>query len=319
MAAGLHTRRCLASRAGAAAGPGRVIVCPDGVDERPTDAANDEPAAAGITELPFVDSVRLSLDAWAERARRDVEAALDEATAASFGAGREAERTAAALYDATPRSLGLRPTRDCGLNLFCHGGNLAKHLAESAYRDARADFRLRFERAVHQRATLGVDSALAQIDAAREDLHRDIDRSHAAALQAVEDTQRAFELVGTVLTVFLVFTAIKSFLYVLALVVFHERGEADVGFGAPPGPEGGYAPQTPLCVPRGFPHGLRSFALGLNQTKRLVLWKPWVAFFSRLLRLRFLMNHGTHATDGDITFPLGPGLSGVHWQLREGE
>jgi hypothetical protein len=310
--AGLHRARCLRSSGDEPdAGPDRVIACATAAP------ANGSPAAP--RPLPFVDSVRLSLDAWAGHAEREIETGLLQASLASVQAGADAQRLADALYARTPRRLGLKPDPDCGINPFCHAANHAKGRAEASYRATRADFEGRFRRAVQRRATLGVTSAQAQIDAAREELHADLRRSHAAALEAVTGAHAGFELVGTVLTVFLAFAALKSFLYVLALGVFHESGAADVGFDVPPGPEGGLDPQTTLSVPAGFVHPLRSFALGLNQTRRLVLWKPWVALGARLWRLRFLMNHGRHATAGAMQFPLGPGRTGVRWRLQPGE
>ncbi len=312
--AGWHQRRCLYTLDDEQPELDRIDACPQDAAARPAG-----PPRATAQALPFVDSVKLSLDAWAARAEREIEQGLQEANVAALSAGRQTERSASALYSTTPGSLGLKRDRHCGINPFCHAMNVAKGQAESAYRDARADLEHRFKRSVQRNATLGVMSAQEQIDAARDALHADLQASHAAARRAVEDLQRGFELVSTVLTVFLVFAALKSFLYVVALKIFHESGAADVGFAVPPGPEGDYLLDTSISVPAGLPVSLHTFALGLNQTRRLVLWKPWVAFFSRLPRLRFLMNHGSHATQGAIKFALGPGLTGVRWRMHAGE
>lgn len=312
VSAGLHVRRCLVLLPDALPGDDHIIDCPTG------QTGSADPAQA-VQVTDFMRNLRLSLDDWVDRAQRGIEAGLTEATLASFKSAEGAERGAAALFDGVPRQIGLRQRPGCGFDLICHATNVAKCRAEAGYREQRAQLQLGFSRTVQRNAMLGRETAHQQTDQARSLLQQDLQRSHAAALRLVEGAHRGFELLGVVLVILLVFSAIKSFLYVLALVVFHETGAADVGFHVPAGPEGSHQHEANLRVPSSFDQPLRSFALGLNQTRRLVLWKPWIASFSRLWRWRWLMNHGGHATQSDIRFPLGPGLTGVQWQLREGE
>lgn len=306
--AGLLVRQCLVELADDEDGHHLIRACP-----APRSAAH-----WAASPRPFRDSVELSIDAWAAAAEADVAAALHAAGVRAFEAGRMTKDGARNLFRGVPSSLGLK-TPHCGIDPFCGLANWAKRRAEGTYASFRRGAEARFASAVARRADRGVLGAHEQLDLAREELHANVEASRTWAHQSVDALFAISATVSTVLTIWLVMVAIKSYLYVLALEIFHETGVSYVGFDRAPVIQGRYEAQDGIEVPKSFTTPLLTFEVGVNQRKGLVLWKPWIAFLHRLLHWKWQMSRGSHSRQGHMHFPSGQGSIGVKWTMAPGE
>ena len=205
------------------------------------------------------------------------------------------------------------------LAILCSLANWAKRRAESTYGSFRRGAEARFANAVARRADLGVLSAHEQLDLAREELHENVEASRAWAHQSVDALFAFTATVSAVLTIWLVMVAIKSYLYVLALEIFHETGVSYVGFDRALAIQGRYEAQDGIEVSKAFTTPLLTFEVGVNQRKDIVLWKPWIAFLHRLLHWKWQMSRGSHSRQGHMHFPSGQGSIGVKWTMAPGE
>ena len=271
-----------------------------------------------VSSRSFRDSVELSIDAWAAAAEADITASLDAAGVRAFETGRMTKGGARDIFRGVPSTLGLK-TPPCGINPFCSLANFAKRRAESTYASFRRGAEVRFANAVAKRADLGVLSAHEQLDLVRQELHENVEASRAWAHQSVDALFATTAAVSTVLTIWLVMVAIKSYLYVLALEIFHETGVSYVGFDRALAIQGRYEAQDGIEVPKTFTTPLLTFEVGVNQRKGIVLWKPWVAFLHRLLHWKWQMSRGSHSRQGNMHFPSRQGSIGVKWTLAPGE
>lgn len=145
-----------------------------------------------------------------------------------------------------------------------------------------------------------------------------------------------FFLVGDLLRLFdwllLALIAIKSFLYALALELFHSDEKISIAFDTPRPVEGSYRSARRLTIDREFPYPLitRKQLSNTDNNVCLAPW-PWSAPLARILRGRyFLFTKGTFLADADVPSepgqaPLemvasaGGGLSIVEWKMQPGE
>ncbi|MBC7657401.1 MAG: hypothetical protein H7147_09540 [Frankiaceae bacterium] len=126
--------------------------------------------------------------------------------------------------------------------------------------------------------------------------------------------------------------ALKSFLYVLALELFHSDERMTLGFDDAQPIEGSYRTGAQLAIDRHFPHPLITRKQLSNADNHLVL-APWPGSspLVRIIRRRYfffargslLEDGGRVATVADtargMVASAGGGQSIVEWTLREGE
>jgi hypothetical protein len=146
--------------------------------------------------------------------------------------------------------------------------------------------------------------------------------AHAQAAQAfvVGDLLRVLGWLALALVV------IKSFLYVLALELFHHEGEHTFGLEASGAVEGEVRAARQLTIDRDFPRALvtRKQLSNTDNDLRLAPW-PWSAPLARILRGRyFVFTRGTFLADvaqparGMVASASG-GMSIVEWKMQPGE
>ncbi|MBP8098562.1 MAG: hypothetical protein KAY03_04520, partial [Arenimonas sp.] len=125
---------------------------------------------------------------------------------------------------------------------------------------------------------------------------------------------------------------VKSFLYVLALEVFHSDGQLGIGFDVASPVQGEYRSARQLTIDRDFPHALitRKQLSNTDNNVCMAPW-PWSAPLARILRGRyFVFTRGRFLSDSDhsgnagqaprgMVASAGGGLSIVEWKLQPGE
>jgi hypothetical protein len=294
--------------------PPAAVAAGEAASGSPTEAA----PTLSLTRLPLRTSIDLSIDAWADRAEARARRAFDGAGDQAAQAERLARGGARALFAGVPTALGLKTPR-CGLDPFCAVGNWAKRRAEGVYRDFRDDAERRFVRQVDRNAELRLLSAHEQLDVARQGVRDNLSAARGWAHEAVAGLFNLGDTLGTLMTIWLVMVAIKSYLYVLALEVFHETGASSVGFHDAAPIQGRIEAQDGITIPADCRIPVLSFEVGVNQRKGIVLWKPWVASVHRLLHGRWAMSRGSHTPQAQMHFPSRQGSIGAVWHLQPGE
>jgi hypothetical protein len=136
---------------------------------------------------------------------------------------------------------------------------------------------------------------------------------------------RLFRLLGWLTLALL---ALKSFLYVLALELYHHEGELSVGFEDAPAVQGEYRVGRRLAIDPDFGHALvtRKQLSNADNDIRVAPW-PWSAPIARIWHRRyFVFTRGRLLADAPagasapgMVATAGGGLSIVEWRLRPGE
>jgi hypothetical protein len=121
------------------------------------------------------------------------------------------------------------------------------------------------------------------------------------------------------LQLWLFLVIVKSVLYVLATEVFNVKSLPVIGLDSRGDAEGAYARSTNIEIPESFATPLQTSTVGINQTKKTVIPQPFRALFARILRGKWILNHGTHTENATMRFTQPGGRIGIDWQLQEGE
>jgi hypothetical protein len=276
---------------------------------------------ATLAPLGFKESVRRSIDRWHEQALADSARRLGRLAGGTV-ATRDAAREVA---DAIPRGIDLGRV-ECGLlhPLGC-GANLVRQAAEESLADAFAEVADPATRGATTVAESADDldarigATLVTLDARLEGL-RDAAHARAERLFLAGDLLRLLGWLALALVV------LKSFLYVLALEIFHHEGELTFGLDAHGTVEGEVRAARQVTIERGFTRALitRKQLSNSDNDLRIAPW-PWSAPLARILRGRyFLYTRGTFLADaerpahGRVASASG-GMAIVEWQMRPGE
>jgi hypothetical protein len=289
-----------------------------------TFACFDFPGGAASLELRslgFRDSVRRSIDRWHAQALADGVRRLG-----ALQSGAQSARDAAHEFAvAVPRGIDLGRSV-CGLThpVGC-GENLVRKAFEDSLRDTFADVAEPLERGATNSAQAAADlddriaDTLATLD---ERMARLRDAAHAQAANAF----LAADLLRLLGWLTLALVVLKSYLYVLALDVFHHEGELSFGLEADGRVEGEVRAARQLTIDREFTRPLitRKQLSNTDNELRIAPW-PWSAPLARILRGRyFVFTRGTFLADaerparGRVASAPG-GMAIVEWRMQPGE
>ena len=314
--------------------PHRCTVASGGIDLATLDSGLDDPlarnrgtfacfdgadAAHELVSLGFRESVRRSIDRWHARTLAGSVRRLGT-LARGTAQTRDATRELAA---AIPRGVDLGRA-DCGL---LHPANCAanamRKVAEESLADAFADAELEHKATTVAVAANDVD---AQVGHALATLDDRLARLRTAAHARATNLFLAADLFRLLGWLTLALVVVKSYLYVLALEVFHHEGEHTFGLEAHDTIEGEVRAARQLTIDREFARPLitRHQLSNSDNDLRLAPW-PWSAPIARILRGRyFLFTRGTFLADADrpargrVAAASG-GRSIVEWKLQPGE
>ena len=285
-----------------------------------------------VHALGFRESVQRSIDRWHDQVARASFRRMGQLSLEAGAGALDAQGAARAMSLAVPTGIHLGRA-DCGLlHLDNCAANLAREGAEAGYARARADMARQYEReagaaagAVAQTLDQHIGQALLTLDAQLEGMRR----------SAHEYANRLF-IVSFLLRVLgwlaLAVIAVKSFLYVLALELFHSDEDMAIGFDGAPAIDGEYRSGRQLTIDRDFPQPLitRKQLSNTDNNVCVAPW-PWSSPLTRILRGRyFIFTKGSFLADAGpqpaagqeprgMVASAGSGQSIVEWKLRPGE
>ena len=290
------------------------------------------PARLRLKSLGFRESVRRSIERWHAQSldsgfRRLGSLSLDAGLASAEGSA-----LARSLADAVPGGISLGRADCAWTRPGSCAGNAARAALEQGAARARDQVVQSYEREAD--AALGVAAQSLDERIGRQLLVLDRD------LERVREDAKAFSarmfLFGDLtrllgwLAVALV--AVKSFLYVLALELFHTEQRMTIGFDDASRVEGEFRASRRLTIDRDFPHALitRKQLSNTDNNVCLAPW-PWSSPISRIFHRRyFIFTRGSFLADADpahdpgqaargMVVSAGSGLSIVEWKMRQGE
>lgn len=290
------------------------------------------PEELRLESLGFRESVRLSIDRWHDEAARTSFRRLGRLGLTAAATEADAKAAARELALAVPAGIHLGRA-DCGwLHPANCAANAAREAVEEGYARAREDMARRYQEAADSVANTAamtleqrIGRSLLTLDAQLNDMRTGA-HGYAARFFLVGDLLRLF---GWLLLTLIV---LKSFLYVLALELFHSDEKMTIAFDTPRPVEGSYRSSRRLTIDREFPYPLitRKQLSNTDNNVCLAPW-PWSAPLARILRGRyFLFTKGTFLADADVppesgqaprgmVASAGGGLSIVEWKMQPGE
>lgn len=290
------------------------------------------PDVLRLDSLGFRESVRRSIDRWHDEAVRTSFRRLGKLGLVTAATEADAKTTARELALAVPAGIHLGRA-DCGwLHPANCAANTAREAVEEGYARVREDVARRYQHATDSAADAAamtleqrIGRTLLTLDAQLDDMRTGA-HGYAARFFLVGDLLRLF---GWLLLALIV---IKSFLYVLALELFHSDEKMSIAFDTPNPAEGSYRSARRLTIDREFPYPLitRKQLSNTDNNVCLAPW-PWSAPLARILRGRyFLFTKGTFLADADVppesgqaprgmVASAGGGLSIVEWKMQPGE
>ena len=284
-----------------------------------------------LESLGFRRSVHRSIDRWYDELEADSFRRLGslslEAGRSPAAAAESARKLAAALPG--PMRLG---RADCD---WLHPGNCAANAARSAAeaglvqaREQAADAAARATAGAASAASASLDARIAPVLGALDQRFEDWREDAHAAAERWFLVHHLLRLLGWLTLALL---ALKSFLYVLALELYHHEGELSVGFEDAPAVQGDYRVGRRLAIDAAFPHAMvtRKQLSNADNDIRLAPW-PWSAPFARIWHRRyFVFTRGRLLADAPaaaeagaapgMVASAGSGLSIVEWRLQPGE
>ena len=313
--------------AAARADLGRILQANEG--SFPCFSTAGAPEVLRLRSLGFRESVRRSIERWHDDMARNIVRRLGKI---SLLAKADANAAAAQLAQAVPSGIELG-RNDCA---WSHPGNCAANAAnaavEQAYLGARADALTRYQHAADSATGLAATSLDQRIGGILLTLD-----ARLAEIRGSADTfaVRAF-LLSYLLRILgwlsLALITLKSFLYVLALELFHsEEGELAIGFQTQAPVEGEYRAAKQVTIDRDFPHRMITREQLSNSDNNICLapW-PWSSPIIRILRARyFIFTKGRFLADAELletgqpargmVASAGGGMSIVEWKMQPGE
>ena len=285
-----------------------------------------------LDSLGFAESVRRSIDRWHDDAVRDSFRRMGRLSLTSAAAAGDSKAAAREIARAVPTGVELGRS-DCGL--FRPGNcaaNAANQALEAGYARARADIERRYERgadSVADAALLSFDQRIGQI---LVNLDAELDDMRAGAHAYAKRMFMLSYLLRVLGWLALALITIKSFLYVLALELFHSDEEMTIAFNGADPIEGEYRSARQLTIDRDFPHSLitREQLSNTDNNVCLAPW-PWSSPLSRILHGRyFIFTKGAFLADADqpagstsaargMVASASGGMSIIEWKMQPGE
>ena len=290
------------------------------------------PATLKLKSLGFRESVRRSIDRWYDQALESSFRRLGRLSMDAELASAEGSTLASALADAVPGGIRLGRA-DCA---WLQPGNCAANAARAAIEQGAERARDELVHSYEREADAALGAAAQSLDEriGRQllTLQRDLDRvrsdaqAYAARLFLFSDMMRLLGWLAVALV------AVKSFLYVLALELFHTEQRMTIGFDDASRVEGEFRAGRRLTIDRDFPHPMitRKQLSNTDNNVCLAPW-PWSSPISRIFHRRyFIYTRGSFLADADpapeagqpargMVASAGSGLSIVEWKMRQGE
>jgi hypothetical protein len=285
-----------------------------------------------LRALGFKESVRRSIDRWHEETVRSSARSLGVISLGTVNTAAEAKVVTRRIASVVPSTIHLGRA-ECGwLHPANCVANAAREAVEAGYESARAEAQRRYELAADQAtdtAALTLDQqvgqALLTLDSRLADM-REGAHEYAGRIFLIGDLIRFLGWLAVALI------AIKSYLYVLALELFHSDEEMAIAFDDAKPVEGEYRSARRLTIDRDFPYPLitRKQLSNTDNNVCIAPW-PWSAPLARILRGRyFLFTKGRFLADAEqasgsvdsrrgMVASAGGGMSIVEWTMQPGE
>lgn len=285
-----------------------------------------------LRPLGFQESVQRSIDRWYDQASASAFRRAGRLSLAGAALAGDAGSATRAMSVLVPEGIKLGRT-ECGV---LHPGgcleNLARESAEAGFARVRAREARRYEQqagaaagALAQTLDQRIAAQLPGIDAAMDGM-REATHDYASRLFLVNLLLRILGWLAVALV------AVKSFLYVLALEVFHSDEDMSFGFDVADPVEGDYRAARQLTIDRDFAQPMITRKQLSNADNNLCL-APWPGSspLARILRGRyFVFTRGSFLADAGagsgatqsprgMVASAGGGLSIVEWRLQPGE
>lgn len=290
--------------------------------------------ALELRSLGFRESVRRSIDRWHAQATASAHQRLGALARRGLDTPNQARAVTAQLASVVPAGIHLG-RQDCGwLHPVNCLANAAREGVEDSYAEAVAKITASAPEGDSERGAAAADRvghALLSVD----------DRLEAMRATAHAQARRFF-LAGDLLRwsgwLLLALVVVKSYLYVLALEVFHSDQkpaggeELAIGFAHATPVQGDYRVGRRVTIDPAFPHAMVT-RKQLSNTDHNVEFAPWPGSspIARILRGRYfifsrgrLLEDAGHAqAAGDaprgMVASAGGGQAMVEWRMREGE
>ena len=283
-----------------------------------------------LESLGFRESVHRSIDRWYEQSTLPAFRRLGVLSTQARIGGSDTDAIANGLGSLVPATIQLG-RQECRWN---HPArclmNSARESLEDGYASARAQAQAAFD-----------DGAQAAADAASIDrrigemalsLDGRLDSQRASAHDYANGIFRSHELLQLLGWIALALIGVKSFLYVLALELFHSDEQLTIRFEGAEPVEGEYRAGAQLDIDRAFRYPLVTRTQLSNADNNLA-FAPWprAAPLARILRRKYfffargnlLEDAGRTPAPGDgargMVASAGGGQSIVEWKMREGE
>lgn len=294
----------------------------------PCEVFKDAPATLQLRSLGFRESVRRSIDRWHDELARGAFRRMGGISRRVALSDEDARALDRELASVVPEGIDLG-REDCGL---LHPANCAANAMRATVEDGYVQARAGAMESYRQQATAagkGIDQRVgdsllvldSQLDEMRSTAH-----AYAQRLFTVGTLMRLLGWLAVVLV------AIKSFLYVLALELFHSEEKLAIAFEGAPAIEGEYRTARRLTIDRDFPWAMitRKQLSNTDNNVRLAPW-PWSSPLARIFRGRyFVFTRGSFLADGDgpatrgqaplgMVASAGSGQSIVEWKMKPGE
>lgn len=282
-----------------------------------------------LESLGFRESVSRSIDRWHAQTARSASARIGALARRGVSTEAQAQAARSSLMQVVPAGIHLGRQK-CG---WLHPLNCVANAARESVEDGYAGLVTKLSATPDRRdgtaGALAVDTevgtALAELDG-RLDAMRVAAHDYAARFFLAADLAR---WLGWLLLALIV---VKSFLYVLALEVFHSDQRLAIGFDDVAPVQGSYRVGRRLSIDPAFPHAMvtRKQLSNSDNNVDLAPW-PLSSPIARLLRGRYfifsrgrLLEDAGHAdaagaAERGMVASAGSGMSMVEWTLREGE
>lgn len=283
-----------------------------------------------LASVGFRESVHLSIDRWHQQMAMPAFRRLGVLSTQARTNGNDADAIANELGSLAPATIHLG-RQACSWN---HPGaclmNTVRESLEDGYAKAHGKLEEGLEAgAMHADAASRIDQ---QLDTQALTLDARLASQRASAHRYANDIFRWHDLLQLLGWILLALVAIKSFLYVLALELFHSDEQMTIRFEGAEPIEGEYRTGAQLDIDRSFRYPLVTRKQLSNADNNLA-FAPWprAAPLARMLRRKYffftrgslLEDVGRGAEHGNaargMVASAGGGQSIVEWTLREGE
>ena len=283
-----------------------------------------------LESLGFRESVRRSIDRWHEQSTLPAFRRLGAFSTQARVGGPDANAIASGLGGLVPATINLG-RQECRWN---HPARCLMNSARESLEDGYASAHAQAQGAFDDGAQAATDAASIDRRISEMALSLDgrLDSQRASAHGYANGIFRSHELLQLLGWIVLALIGVKSFLYVLALELFHSDEQLTIRFEEAEPIEGEYRAGAQLDIDRAFRYPLVT-RTQLSNADNSLAFAPWprAAPLARILRRKYfffargnlLEDAGRNPAPGDgargMVASAGGGQSIVEWKMREGE